>query len=565
MSTALTSITTDCRSCYKCIRKCPVKSISFHDGQASIIPEECVLCGACYLTCPQGCKVIRSDLAAVETLLGNEKEVIASVAPSFLAAYPETDFASFRRALLKLGFSDAEETAVGATIVKKEYDRLCDDGKHDVIISTCCHSINLLIEKHYPSATRYLAPVLSPMLMHAKDIKRRHPEAKVVFFGPCISKKNEIEMHPGLTDAVLTFLELDKWLESKNIQIEKADKSTPVQESLARLFPIEGGILATMAKDNPSFSYLSIGGMEEAMAAIEDILSGKVHHAFIEMSSCSGSCANGPAMKASSRTLVSSYLAIKRSAGQIDFLVFSYPQKETSISFFEFSRPQKEHNEEEIAAVLAKLGKTAKKDELNCSSCGYSSCREKAIAVLEGKANLEMCLPFLMEKAKSFSNTIVENSADPIVVLDEEMKIQLANQSLADMVGVEQGKDLINKPISSIMDVSQYAKALGGENTCHKMIYLPEYDKYLVSTISYDAQFHILIGVYRDVTSEEKKKAKQKELTRESSRITSEVVEKNMRTVQEIAQLLGESTASTKIALSKLQDTLAKEECSDDE
>ena len=296
MSMALTSITTDCRSCYKCIRKCPVKSISFQDGQASIIAEECVLCGACYLTCPQGCKVIRDDLPAVQALVRDNREVVASVAPSFLAAYPGSSFATFRKALLALGFAEAEETAVGATIVKKEYDRLCDDGEHDVVISTCCHSINLLIQKHYPAATKYLAPVLSPMLMHAKDIKRRRPAAKVVFIGPCISKKNEIEMYPDLTDEVLTFLELDRWLGEKKVEVEADPRPEARRESRARLFPIEGGILGTMAKDNPSFTYLAVGGMEEAIASIEDILSGKVHHAFIEMSSCSGSCVNGPAM-----------------------------------------------------------------------------------------------------------------------------------------------------------------------------------------------------------------------------------------------------------------------------
>jgi iron only hydrogenase large subunit-like protein len=152
MANALTSVTSDCQSCYKCIRKCPTKSISFHDGRAEIIPEECVLCGACYLACPQHCKVIRDDLTFAKSVLSENPVVYASVAPSFLAAFPGCSFATFRKALLDLGFSEVEETAIGATIVKKRYDELCDDNQHDVIISTCCHSINLLIEKHYPEA-----------------------------------------------------------------------------------------------------------------------------------------------------------------------------------------------------------------------------------------------------------------------------------------------------------------------------------------------------------------------------------------------------------------------------
>jgi iron only hydrogenase large subunit-like protein len=181
--------------------------------------------------------------------------------------------------------------------VKKQYDELCDDGNMTSSFRPAAISINLLIEKHYPEASKYLADVLSPMLAHGKDIKKRHPEAKVIFFGPCISKKNEVEMYPGYDEAPLTFLELERWLaEKKRGSFRLKTNRGPSRKSKARLFPIEGGILATMAKDNPNFTYLSIGGMDEAIAAIEDIPSGNVHHAFIEMSSCSNSCINGPAM-----------------------------------------------------------------------------------------------------------------------------------------------------------------------------------------------------------------------------------------------------------------------------
>lgn len=564
MANALTSVTSDCQSCYKCIRKCPTKSISFHDGRAEIIPEECVLCGACYLACPQHCKVIRDDLPLVQKILAENPVVYASVAPSFLAAFPGCSFASFRSALLQLGFHEVEETAIGATIVKKRYDELCDDGKHDVIISTCCHSINLLIEKHYPAASKYLADVLSPMLAHAQDIKRRHPEAKVIFFGPCISKKNEVEMYPGYDEAALTFLELDRWLKEKGITIASDPHPEPVAASLARLFPIEGGILATMKKDNPEFSYLAIGGMDEAILAIEDILSGKVHHAFIEMSSCSNSCINGPAMPEEGRALVSSILAIKRAAGPKDFLVSSYDDAATKKAFYAFRNDRSVPSESAIKEVLAKIGKTRPEDELNCSSCGYPTCRDKAIAVLQGKANLEMCLPFLMGKAKSFSNSIVANASDPIVVLDESLKIQLANPALLSLVGILGEKDLIGKPVSSLMDETLFALALGGENTLNKKIYWADYGRYLQATISYDKQFHILIGIFRDITLKETERAKEKAVAEESAKITSEVIEKNMRTVQEIAQLLGESTAETKVALNKLKDAI-KKDSGDDE
>lgn len=91
----------------------------------------------------------------------------------------------------------------------------------DVVISSCCHSVNLLIQKHYPRELSCLAPVLSPMQAHCRDIKRRHPEAKTVFIGPCVAKKDEAEHYDGIVDAVLTFDELSAWFKEKGIEPEK--------------------------------------------------------------------------------------------------------------------------------------------------------------------------------------------------------------------------------------------------------------------------------------------------------------------------------------------------------
>ncbi len=557
MTHVLTSRENDCRSCYKCIRSCPTKSISFHDGQARIIFDECVLCGKCYLVCPQHCKIIRSDLERAKALIDEGEEVYASLAPSFRRVFPESAFPEVRKALLQLGFKDVEETAIGATIVKKRYDEIASTGEMDVIISTCCHSINLLVEKHYPELTKYLAPVLSPMLMHGEDLKKRHPNAKVVFLGPCISKKNEIELYPGKIDVVLTFLELKEWLESQNIQVEKSRSEDQKEESKARLFPVEGGILATMERKAKDYQYMAIGGMEDALSTLEDLKNGKIHHAFLEMSACSGSCVNGPATGEGS--WVSSTLLTRKQAGKKDFAVASYSEEEVKQRFFSFSLPHHEHSEEEIASILKKIGKRSAKDELNCSSCGYPTCRAKALAVLDGKASLEMCLPYLMDKATSLGNTVVEGSDNAIIVLNEELEIQLANPCLVSLVGAKDASDLKGKPVNALMDPEPFALALAGTPIRSKKIYLPEYEKYLEASISYDERFHVIVAIMRDVTEEVRKKEHQKEITLKTAEITSEVIEKNMRAVQEIASLLGESTAETKLALTKLQEALARD------
>ena len=179
----------NCKNSYKCIRHCPVKSIRFSGNQAHIVGNECILCGRCFVVCPQNAKEITDATETVKVLLAGDEPVYASLAPSFIANYDDVGIDEMRRALKKLGFADVEETAVGATMVKREYERMLHEDKRDIIISSCCHSINLLIQKYFPGALQYLANVQSPMLAHCADIKRRHPGAKTVFIGPCLAKK----------------------------------------------------------------------------------------------------------------------------------------------------------------------------------------------------------------------------------------------------------------------------------------------------------------------------------------------------------------------------------------
>ena len=290
----LTLKKSNCKNCYKCIRHCPVKSIRFSGNQAYIINNECILCGQCFVVCPQDAKQIVDETEKVKVLLqGNDKEIV-SLAPSFIANYEGVGIESMRTALKQLGFYDVEETAIGATIVKNEYDRMIGNEEKDVIISSCCHSVNLLIQKHFPTTLPYLADVQSPMQAHCSDIKRRYPDAKTVFIGPCVAKKDEAEHYVGIVDAVLTFDELTAWLSAENIKLEANIEKN--ENSKASFFPTTGGILKTMALDNPKYSYLAIDGVENCIAALKDIESGKVHNCFIEMSACVGSCVGGPIM-----------------------------------------------------------------------------------------------------------------------------------------------------------------------------------------------------------------------------------------------------------------------------
>ena len=209
----------NCKNCYKCIRHCPVKSIRFSGNQAHIIGDECILCGHCFVVCPQNAKEIVNDTERVKVLLQGREPVYVSLAPSFAANYDDCGIEDMDAALKALGFAGAEETAVGATIVKTEYENMLERGDRDVVISSCCHSINLLIQKYYPQLLPYLADVVSPMQAHCLDLKKRHPGCKTVFIGPCVAKKDEAQKYKDIVDAVLTFEELTEWLREKNISI----------------------------------------------------------------------------------------------------------------------------------------------------------------------------------------------------------------------------------------------------------------------------------------------------------------------------------------------------------
>ena len=311
MANCLTLKKSNCKNCYKCIRHCPVKAIRFSGNQAHIIGNECILCGQCFVVCPQNAKEIVDETEKVKVLLQSGAPVIASLAPSFIANYDGVGVNSMRKALKKLGFYDVEETAVGATIVKNEYERMIKEDDRDIIISSCCHTINLLIQKHYPFALNYLADVMSPMQAHCQDIKNRYHNAKTVFIGPCVAKKDEAEHYKGIVDAVLTFEELTEWLNSENIELEK-EKDNDVF-SRARFFPTTGGILKTMELDNSEFTYLALDGVENCLDALKDIENGKIHKCFIEMSACVGSCIGGPVMEKYHRSsTVKDYISISQ-------------------------------------------------------------------------------------------------------------------------------------------------------------------------------------------------------------------------------------------------------------
>ncbi|MEG2174093.1 MAG: [Fe-Fe] hydrogenase large subunit C-terminal domain-containing protein [Oscillospiraceae bacterium] len=548
----------NCKNCYKCIRNCPVKSIRFSAGQANIVGNECILCGQCFVVCPQNAKEVVSDVEKVKVLLASGAPVIASIAPSFIANYDGAGIEGLQLALKKLGFFAAEETAIGATMVKREYERMLEQDNCDLLISSCCHSVNLLIQKYFPAELPYLAPIVSPMQAHCLEIKRRFPTAKTVFIGPCVAKKDEADLHQGIVDAVLTFEELTEWLCAQAIDIERHRDDTP--QSRARFFPTTGGILKTMDCNQRGYTYLAIDGVENCIAALRDIEGGQLHHCFIEMSACVGSCIGGPIMEKYHHSPVHGFVEVSSYAGDKDFVVNPLPPQQMAKQMHPIERLVHLPSERELMAILKQMGKTKPEHELNCGSCGYNTCRDKAVAVYQGKADFSMCLPFLKDRAESFSDSIVNNSPTGILVLNENFEVQQINNAALRIMNIRAASDVLGEPVVRILDPTDFMSVMRGGASLHgHRVYLAEYKKYIDETIIYDKDYRSLICLMRDVTSEETQREKKEFISKQTIETTDRVVEKQMRIVQEIASLLGETAAETKIALTKLKESIGNE------
>ena len=558
MANCLTLKKSNCKNCYKCIRHCPVKSIRFSGNQAHIIGNECILCGHCFVVCPQNAKEIVDETEKVRVLIQSGDPVVVSLAPSFVANYEGVGIEAMREALKKLGFFDVEETALGATLVKREYERILKEENRDVVISSCCHSVNLLIQKYYPAQLPCLADVLSPMQAHCEDIKRRIPNAKTVFIGPCVAKKDEADYYEGIVDAVLTFEELTDWLKSAGIELSGEKKED--EYSRARFFPTTGGILKTMVQDAPGYTYLALDGVKNCIAALKEIEQGKIHHCFIEMSACSGSCAGGPVMEKHGRSPVKDYLEVARYAGDKDFRIDQPKVMEMRKHFEPIEHRAGMPTESEIRDILREMGKFKPSQELNCGSCGYDSCRDKAIAIYQGKAEISMCLPYLMEKAQNVSDIIARNSPNGILTLNDELEVQQINPAALKILHLRSDSAVLGDQVVRILDPMPFMKVRNsGRGIYHERVYLAEYGCTVEQTIVPAEDGRMLLCIMRDVSLEEDARRQKEEISRQTVEVADKVVDKQMRIVQEIASLLGETAAETKIALSKLKESITNE------
>ena len=558
-----------CRHCYKCVRHCAVKAISVRDEQARIMVDHCINCGRCLEVCPQNAKTFASDLDRVKGYLRRGCRTVISIAPSYAGVLEFDRPGQVFDALQRLGFAEVRETAEGAALVTNEYKKLVREGKMPNIITTCCPSVNDLIEKYYPDCANLMAPVVSPMIAHGRYIKKIYgSDAKVVFLGPCIAKKQEAEGDDrvtGAVDAILTFEELALWLKEEGIDLRSCEEKPMGNPDprINRLYPVSGGVIQSVITEEEADGYhkVFVDGLENCMEMLECLRRGELDHCFIEANVCEGGCAKGPASAHWNTSYVKTKVKIEN--GVSYKAARNLPDmgtEELAKKFGNRGLDDRMPTEEQIRRILMSTGKYSKEDELNCGACGYSTCREKAVAVFRGKAEVTMCMPYALTRAESMSNVVMDMTPNMIFIIGNDMRILDCNKKGQELLGVGHDEAVQRYIFEFIEEEDIETALLTREPVFHKKIRLNQGRIVAEETIVYIADLDAVLVLFQDVTREEKIKEQHYNLKVETVEMAQKVIEKQMMVAQEIAGLLGETTAETKVTLTKLRDSILNEE-----
>lgn len=554
-----------CRDCSRCVRACPVNAIKIENGQAQVIPERCIDCGTCVLECPQNAKTYNYDLDSILNWINNGEYIAASLAPSFASAYPNWKQLRIASALRSAGISYIGETAIGAYQVARhtaQYIQAHPDSSH---ICTACPAVNSYIEKYSTENIPQLVPVVSPMEAHARMLKRKNPKCKVIFIGPCIakikeSKRPEVEKY---VDAAITFENLEEFLNIRNISLENCEESNfdEIPGEYSRLFPLEGGLLKTAKLHNESFknNTLTVSGPEEVKAAL-DLINQSNEPYLIEPLYCKHGCINGPAIPElknnfQNRSEVINYDKNNPAIKEVELVkaqqVITRFTKDEPNTFSDFS-------EEEIREVLAKTGKENTEYQLNCGACGYNTCRDKAIAVLQNLAEVEMCIPWMRRLAEQKNDLLLMNDPNGVVILDDKLSVLDINPAFKKMFVCSD--QIIGKPISYLIDQTPFNNLISDkENIKRQEIKYPNYNLTCHVICYYLQDTNQIVGIFVDITDFQNSSSKLKEIKSDTITKVHELLDHQVSMAQEFAKFLGENTAKGEILMQKLMDNIDKQ------
>ncbi len=545
----------NCQDCYKCIRECPVKAIRIENNKASIIEDRCVYCGHCTQVCPTGAKKIRDGLTRAKLTLSRHPKVYLSLAPSYVSEFENIPSQALVSAIKRLGFTGVSETALGAEVVSARTEDFLNAAGKGIYISSACPVAVEYIRKYSDEYVPNITPIISPMLAHAKILKSLYGEdSKVIFAGPCIGKKMEADDFGNLVDVAITFKDLKIWFEKEDIDLQDTEwnmsdeKFVPYRSKLGALYPIEGGMIEGMYKlEKPVFN-MAFSDLSTIKDVLENVNPDSYSDSiFLELLACKGGCINGPARLNSVSPAIKRYEIINRS--DMGNPIEDFKQLDLGIAFSKDAKTQhKEYSEDEIKQALATVGKTSPQDELNCSCCGYDSCRDFAVALLENRAEDNMCASYMRKIAHDKATVLLQKIPAGVLLVNSDLKIVDMNQHCAlslgqDIVDIYEACPGLNglplKNICSFETLFRTALTTGKEI---KERHVRDKDKMWILSIYNIQPNRLVFGLLQDLQDPNVKKDWIIEKTKE-------VIKNHMLTVQQVAGLLGENAAFTDATL----------------
>lgn len=563
----------NCQDCYRCVKACPVKAIKLESGSASIVPDLCIYCGTCTLICPNGTKKVRNDLASVKQSLMRQEKIIVSLAPSYLSEYAKEDIHKVIAAFKEAGFWQVSETAIGAEKVAEATKAWIDSQPNGVYISSCCPSAVQLIKKYYPEYSSYIVPVFSPMITHSLFLKSIYPNAKVAFVGPCAAKKSELDQFHDKIDFVLTFQEIKELFDDMGIYFEfmkptEEDVFFPFKASKGNLYPIDGGMLTNMIDSitttearinhntgNVDARYMTFSGVQNIKEILSDFKQLDTScKTFLELMTCEGGCIKGPCSNENCSSATKRVQVLKNVNTQKQEHNYEEALKNLNISEnYDYINAveQKEYTQQQIQEALKRVNKKSEADELNCGGCGYDTCRQFAKALIDGRAENDMCVSYMRKIAQDKTNILLKKIPQGIVIVNDSLKIVDTNEKFASMLGEEvkmlydANPGLHGADITKLVPFHKFFSSVLSTGVDVLEQDIRDGDNYYSLSIFSVQDFSLVCGILQNLHAPEVRK----DIVLKR---TQEVIMENMKVVQKIAFLLGENASYTEAMLNSI-------------